>query len=99
MTKLYQASITTSALTLPEHEDEISFNLFFGKMKYTAYEETEITDLATFVANIGAIVGGWTGMSSVTFAQLFIFALASIGAVLRKLYRLAMRQIRHARRP
>jgi Amiloride-sensitive sodium channel len=56
--------------------DNLEISFYFGRLQYTKYEETQILDQADFLANLGAIIGTWTGMSGVTFAQLIVFFIA-----------------------
>jgi Amiloride-sensitive sodium channel len=58
--------------------DEIILYAYFGDFHYSKYSEQETLDLANFIALVGGTIGGWTGMSFITYGQIVVFILAIV---------------------
>jgi Amiloride-sensitive sodium channel len=81
----FKTNVVTSKLTQPVYtDDDILVEIYYGKLKRKKYTEQLAMDLAKFAANLGGIIGSWTGMSSITFVQLLIFAIAKMCQLLHK---------------
>jgi Amiloride-sensitive sodium channel len=81
----FKTNIMTSKLNRPVYtEDDVLMEIYYDRLKRKKYTEQLAMDLAIFVANLGGIIGSWTGMSSITFTQLLIFAIAKMCQLLHR---------------
>jgi Amiloride-sensitive sodium channel len=81
----FKATVVSSTLAQPAYtNDDVIMDIFYGKFQKKMYTENVAVELASFVANLGGIVGSWTGMSSITFIQLAIFTIIKLFQLLSK---------------
>lgn len=59
---------TTSPLE-PEDTVTMKLSVYFSDLNYEEYQEQLLTDGNGFLANLGGVVGLWTGISIVSVAQ------------------------------
>jgi Amiloride-sensitive sodium channel len=80
----FKTNVVTSGLAQQVYTDDVLMEIYYGKFKGNKYKEQLAMDLANFLANLGGIIGSWTGMSSITFIQLLIFTIAKMCQLLHK---------------
>jgi Amiloride-sensitive sodium channel len=81
----FKATVVSSTLAQPAYtNDDVVMDIFYGNFQKKKYQEALAVELATFVANLGGIIGSWTGMSSITLVQLAIFTVAKLFQLLLK---------------
>jgi Amiloride-sensitive sodium channel len=79
----FKATVVTSTLAQPTYtDDDVLIDIYYGKFHKKVYTEQVAVELAAFVANLGGIIGAWTGMSSFTFVQLVIFTAIKLSQLL-----------------
>jgi Amiloride-sensitive sodium channel len=90
LTKVFRPSVMSTLLPQPKYtSDDVIVTVYYRDFKYKEYTETQAIDLANFVANLGGIVGGWTGMSFITYAQLLILIPVIIWRRIRRRWKAA----------